>query len=87
MRTQEGSRFVTRDEYLASEARAETRREYVAGTLRAMAGASPEHVAICFNLGCEVRQGLRVHCTLRLADIYEDVEFGLSSDESHEQSD
>jgi Uma2 family endonuclease len=50
---------VLPDEYLAREACAETRSEYVSGTLRAMAGASPEHVAICFNLTRDIGSHVR----------------------------
>ncbi len=52
---------ITPEEYLAVENCAETKSEYVSGTMRAMAGASPEHVAISFNLGVLV--GTQVHGT------------------------
>src|SRR4051794_16752042 len=50
---------ITPDEYVAMEACAETKSEYVAGALRSMAGASPEHVVICYNLSGEVRSQVR----------------------------
>ena len=42
---------MTPEQYLAIENCAETKSEFVAGQTRAMAGASPEHVAVSFNLG------------------------------------
>ena len=38
-------------EYLAFEERSETKHEYYAGDIYAMAGASPAHNQLCFNLG------------------------------------
>ena len=61
MSTTLANETMTPLEYLAREAVAETKSEYVAGTMRAMAGASPEHVTICFNLAREV--GLQIRRT------------------------
>src|SRR5712692_5958073 len=41
----------TAEEYLALERPSEIRHEYLDGTVYAMAGESPEHSLICFNLG------------------------------------
>jgi len=49
----------TRDEYLVREDRAETKSEYISGSIRAMSGASPEHATICFNLGAEIGAQIR----------------------------
>jgi Uma2 family endonuclease len=54
-----GNGYVTRDQYLAQEAVAETKSEYISGAVRAMAGASPEHDTICYNLGGEIRNQVR----------------------------
>jgi Uma2 family endonuclease len=39
------------EEYLASERESEERHEYLDGQIYAMAGESPEHGAICTNIG------------------------------------
>lgn len=53
--------FYTPEEYLALEREAETKSEYLAGQIFAMAGASPEHNQIAFNLitliGAQLRGG------------------------------
>jgi Uma2 family endonuclease len=41
----------TPEEYLALERLSEIRHEYLDGTVYAMAGETPEHSIICFNLG------------------------------------
>lgn len=56
-----GAGVMTPEEYLAIENCAETKSEYVSGHARAMAGASPEHVAISSNLGVLV--GVQVRGT------------------------
>lgn len=47
------------DEYLAREARARVRHEYVAGQVYAMAGASEAHNTIALNLASRLREHLR----------------------------
>lgn len=42
--------YCTPEEYLASEREAEFKSEYLNGDIYAMAGSSPEHSAIAFNL-------------------------------------
>ena len=59
MTTTTRSGVLTPEEYLAREACAETKSEYISGALRAMAGASPEHVDICFNLSREIANQTR----------------------------
>jgi len=53
--------YVTPDEYLARERVAETRSEYFDGEIFAMAGGTPQHSAISFNvtvaLGPQLRGG------------------------------
>ncbi len=39
------------EEYLALERESEDRHEYLDGEIYAMAGESPEHGAICTNIG------------------------------------
>jgi Uma2 family endonuclease len=51
--------FVTPEEYLGRERNAETKSEYHNGVVVAMAGASPEHNAITFNLATEFGAQLR----------------------------
>ncbi len=51
--------LITPDEYLALERQAEFKSEYVDGRIYQMAGASPEHSAITFNLSGEVSPQLR----------------------------
>lgn len=51
--------FLTPEEYLARERAAETRSEYYAGQMYAMAGASLAHITIVGNLGAELRAALR----------------------------
>src|SRR6266498_1322905 len=43
--------IFTPEEYLTLERPSEIRHEYLDGTVYAMAGESPEHSLICFNLG------------------------------------
>ncbi len=50
---------IAPEEYLKREACAETKSEYIAGALRNMAGASPEHDTIGFNLIGEIRNQTR----------------------------
>ncbi len=49
----------TPEEYLAFEREAEEKHEYWDGEIVAMAGASPEHNAICFNLAGALKPQLR----------------------------
>jgi len=51
--------FLTVEEYLAAERRAERKHEYYAGEIFAMAGASRRHALIVTNLVGELRQLLR----------------------------
>lgn len=51
--------FISEDEYLDLEERAEVKHEYVAGQIFAMAGASPEHVLIAGNIGGELRNAAK----------------------------
>lgn len=70
MSTTPVNRFVTPEEYLAREACAETRSEYVSGTVRAMAGASPEHDDICSNVIRETAGQLRgAACRINTSDL------------------
>lgn len=50
--------LVSVDEYLAYEARAETKHEYVNGEIVAMAGASPEHSVVREALAAAVASAL-----------------------------
>lgn len=47
------------DDYLALEAESETRHEYLAGNVSAMAGGTPEHGALAAALIGELRNALR----------------------------
>lgn len=49
----------TLEEYLAFEEQSEEKHEYFAGNIYAMAGASPSHNLLCFNLGGLLFTGLR----------------------------
>ncbi|MDQ3252368.1 MAG: Uma2 family endonuclease [Acidobacteriota bacterium] len=49
----------TVDEYLAQERESEERHEYLDGQIYAMAGESPEHGAICINIGGQLYNQLR----------------------------
>ncbi len=49
----------TVDEYLAQERASEERHEYLDGQIYAMAGESPEHGAICINIGGQLYNQLR----------------------------
>ncbi len=51
--------YVTPQEYLERERHAETKSEYYDGVIVAMAGASPEHSAIAFNLSSALGPQLR----------------------------
>lgn len=54
MRTRIRGGLLTPEQYLQIEQCAETKSEYIAGTVRAMAGASVEHSDICFNLSIAI---------------------------------
>ncbi len=55
--------FYTPEEYLTFEREAETRHEFVDGTIYQMAGESLAHNQICINLAGEVRAKLKgTHC-------------------------
>lgn len=53
--------YITPQEYLERESKADAKSEYHGGVITAMAGASPEHNAICFDLvstlGPQLRAG------------------------------
>lgn len=51
--------YYTVEEYLAFERASKERHEYIDGQIRAMAGESDAHGAICFNLGAELRNQLK----------------------------
>jgi Uma2 family endonuclease len=49
----------TPEEYLAFERTAKTKHEYLDGQIYAMAGGSPQHNQICFNLAGEIHPQLK----------------------------
>jgi Uma2 family endonuclease len=51
--------WISADEYLEGERRAEVRHEYVDGRVYAMAGASDDHNRIAGNIFAELRERLR----------------------------
>lgn len=51
--------YLTPEEYLAIERKAETKSEYVDGAVVAMTGASRKHNLITFNIAREISQQLR----------------------------
>jgi Uma2 family endonuclease len=51
--------YVTPEEYLAFERKAENKNEYVKGEIFAMTGASRKHNLIAGNIYVELRQGLK----------------------------
>ncbi|MGD9974735.1 MAG: Uma2 family endonuclease [Desulfatirhabdiaceae bacterium] len=55
----EKNELFTKEEYLEMEERNEFRSEYFAGEIFAMAGGSPDHSTICFNMIGELRDPLR----------------------------
>lgn len=59
MVTAQRKRYYTVEEYLALERADEERHEYLDGQIRAMAGESDAHGAICFNLAGELRNQLK----------------------------
>jgi Uma2 family endonuclease len=62
--------FLTPQEYLARERRAETKSEYLRGEMFAMSGASREHNLIAANVSAELRQQLRQRpCEVYPADM------------------
>jgi len=77
--------YYTKEEYLEREASSEYKSEYYQNEIFAMAGGSPEHSIICFNLIGELREAVRnKDCTgfesnmkLELADadvyVYPDI--------------
>jgi Uma2 family endonuclease len=53
----------TVEEYLALERKSEERHEYLDGEIYAMAGESPDHGTICFNIAGQLSPQLRgTHC-------------------------
>ncbi len=62
--------YVSEAEYLQAERQAQTKSEYLAGQVFAMAGASRAHNTITLNIAGELRQGLRTQgCSLFAIDI------------------
>jgi Uma2 family endonuclease len=59
MSLQRALAVFTPDEYLALERISEIRHEFLDGTVYAMAGESPTHSAICFNLNVAIGLQLR----------------------------
>ncbi|HJQ31566.1 MAG TPA: Uma2 family endonuclease [Pyrinomonadaceae bacterium] len=59
MSLQRALAVFTPEEYLALERQSEIRHEFLDGTVYAMAGESPRHSAICFNLNVAVGLQLR----------------------------
>jgi Uma2 family endonuclease len=51
--------FITEEQYLEIEARAELRSEYCNGEMFLMAGGTSDHNVICFNLGAVFREQFR----------------------------
>lgn len=68
--TDQSDVYLTEDEYLASEADAEVKREYIDGQVYAMAGAGYNHNCIAANILGEFRNHLKgTPCTTFMADI------------------
>ena len=59
MSLQRALAVFTPEEYLALERQSEIRHEFLDGTVYAMAGESPRHSAICFNLAGTLHPQLR----------------------------
>ncbi|HEX8351516.1 MAG TPA: Uma2 family endonuclease [Pyrinomonadaceae bacterium] len=59
MSTRRALAVFTPEEYLALERPSEIRHEFLDGTVYAMAGESPTHSAICFNLNAAIGPQLR----------------------------
>lgn len=51
--------LFTYDEYLAQERTSETKHEFLAGEIFAMAGGTPEHARLAVNVSSELRAQLR----------------------------
>jgi Uma2 family endonuclease len=70
MQPQEKLSLLTEEEYLALEQQSETRHEYVAGYLFAMAGSSKRHNRIAINLLMLLRQHLsNTPCEVFMSDV------------------
>src|SRR6185437_11913499 len=62
--------YVSPEEYLERERKAETRSEYIRGEIFAMAGASVRHAAIITNLVIEIGAQLRTtNCSIFSTDL------------------
>lgn len=62
--------YITSEEYLALERKAENKSEYFDGEIFAMAGASPAHVLIVTNVVSELRRQLKQRpCTVYSTDL------------------
>ncbi len=53
---------LTPEQYLHLERASEMRHEFLDGVMYAMAGESPDHSTICFNLNGIVHAQLAKHC-------------------------
>jgi Uma2 family endonuclease len=60
---------VPYEEYLALEARSETKHEYLAGVLYAMAGGTPEHARLQVNVASAILAGLGRPCAVFSSDL------------------
>jgi Uma2 family endonuclease len=62
--------YISPEEYLALERKAEYKSEYFAGEMFAMSGASPRHVLIVTNVVAELRSQLKQRpCTVYSTDL------------------
>lgn len=62
--------YLTPEEYLAIERKAEHKSEYFNGEMFAMSGASPRHVLIVTNVVAELRGQLKQRpCTVHSTDL------------------
>lgn len=62
-------RFLTAEEYLEAEGKAEYKSEFVNGEVFAKAGASPAHVLAAMNVGAEIRAQVRRRCPVYGSDM------------------
>ena len=66
---------MTYDQYLAAEAVAEVKHEYLRGEVFAMAGGTPDHARLAMNVGAALVNGLRGKpCSVFSADLRVRVE-------------
>ncbi len=59
---------VSSEAYLRFERDSETRHEFLDGVVYAMAGETPDHSRICFNLititGSQIRESMATYCSI-----------------------